>query len=47
VKDTALDSAREGFDTAVLLGATAAVNLAPDDGEKAIAELRQAGVTVG
>lgn len=46
VKDTALDSAREGFDTTVLLAATAAVNLAPDDGDKAIAELRQAGVTV-
>lgn len=46
VKDTALDSAGEGFDTTVLLGATAAVNLAPDDGAKAIAELEQAGVTV-
>ena len=46
VKDTALDSAREGFETTVLLGATAAVNLSPDDGEKAIDELRQAGVTV-
>ena len=29
VKDTALDSAREGFETTVLLGATAAVNLSP------------------
>ena len=46
VKDTALDSAREGFETTVLLDATAAVNLSPDDGEKAIDELRQAGVTV-
>ena len=46
VKDTALDAAHEGFETTVLLGATAAVNLAPDDGEKAIAELRQAGVTI-
>ncbi len=46
VKDTALDSAREGFATTVLLDATKAVNLAPDDGAKAIAELRQAGVTV-
>ena len=46
VKDTALDSAREGFETTVLLGATAAVNLSPDDGEKAIDELRQAGVTI-
>ena len=46
VKDTALDSVREGFETTVLLGATAAVNLSPDDGEKAIDELRQAGVTI-
>ena len=46
VKDTALDSAREGFETTVLLGATAAVNLAPNDSDKAIAELRQAGVAV-
>ena len=46
VKDTALDSVREGFETTVLLGATAAVNLSPDDGEKAIEELRQAGVTI-
>ncbi len=46
VKDTALDSSREGFDTTVLLDATKAVNLAPDDGALAIAELREAGVTV-
>ena len=46
VKDTALDAAQEGFRTTVLLDATAAVNLAPDDGEKAIAELGEAGVTV-
>ena len=46
VKDTALDSKQEGFDTTVLLGATAAVNLAPDDGDKAIEELRQVGVKV-
>ena len=46
VKDTALDSKQEGFDTTVLLGATAAVNLASDDGDKAIEELRQVGVKV-
>ena len=46
VKDTALDSAREGFDTTVLLGATAAVNLAPEDGGKAIEELTAAGVAI-
>ena len=46
VKDTALDAAREGFETTVLLGATASVNLVPEDGEEAIAQLREAGVTV-
>lgn len=46
VKDTALDSVREGFDTTVLLGATAAVNLAAGDGDRAIAELRRAGATI-
>ena len=46
VKDTALDAAREGFDTAVLLAATAAVNLDPGDGDAAIEQLREAGVTV-
>lgn len=47
VKDTALDSAREGFDTTVLLAATAAVNLDPGDGDAAVEQLRRAGVTVG
>lgn len=46
VKDTALDASWEGFDTIVLLDATKAVNLSPDDGNKAISELREAGVTV-
>jgi len=47
VKDTALDAAREGFDTTVLLAATAAVNLNPGDGKAAVEQLRGAGVTVG
>ena len=46
VKDTALDSAGEGFDTTVLLAATAAVNLNPGDGDAAVEQLRSAGVTV-
>ena len=46
VKDTALDAAREGFDTTVLLAATAAVNLDPGDGKAAVEQLRGAGVTV-
>ena len=46
VKDTALDSAGEGFDTTVLLAATAAVNLNPGDGDAAVDQLRRAGITV-
>ena len=44
VKATALDAAREGFDTTVLLEGTRAV--ADETGEQAIVELREAGVTV-
>jgi len=46
VKFTALDAIAEGFDTAVVVDATRAVNLQPDDGEKAIDELRNAGVRI-
>ena len=46
VKATALDAAAGGFAVTVPLPATAAVNLNPADGEKAIAELTQAGVTI-
>lgn len=46
VKDTALDAVRLGYEVEVPLGATAAVNLSPDDGEKSIAALRSAGVSV-
>ena len=44
VKATALDAARLGFETAVLTDAIAAVDLAPGDGERALDELRAAGV---
>jgi nicotinamidase/pyrazinamidase len=44
VKATALDASRLGYATTVITDAIAAVNLAPDDGEKALAELRDAGV---
>ncbi len=43
VKETALDAIRRGFDTTVLTGAVAAVDLEPGDGERALAEIRQAG----
>ena len=46
VKDTALDAVRLGYEVEVPLDATAAVNLSPDDGEKSIAALQSAGVSV-
>ncbi len=46
VKATALDATRLGFETYLLADAVAAVNLQPEDGEKAIDEMRAAGVRV-
>jgi nicotinamidase/pyrazinamidase len=44
VKATALDANRLGFETTVLTDAVAAVDVAPGDGERALDELRTAGV---
>jgi len=44
VKATALDAVRLGFSTVVLTDAVAAVDLEPGDGDRALAELRAAGV---
>jgi nicotinamidase/pyrazinamidase len=44
VKATALDGVRLGFETAVLLDAIRPVDLAEDDGDKAIEEMTAAGV---
>jgi nicotinamidase/pyrazinamidase len=44
VKSTALDAARLGYATTVLLDGIAAVNLAPGDGAAALDELRDGGV---
>jgi nicotinamidase/pyrazinamidase len=44
VKATALDAARLGFETTIVEEAIAAVDLARGDGERALAELRNAGV---
>ena len=44
VKATALDAKRLGFDTFLLTDAVAAVDLAPGDGERALEELRDAGI---
>ncbi len=46
VKATALDAVRLGFDTALLTDAIAAVELQPGDGERAIEEMRDAGVVL-
>jgi nicotinamidase/pyrazinamidase len=46
VKETALDAARAGFDVTVHLDATRPVEVEPGDGERAVAELRAAGVSV-
>jgi nicotinamidase/pyrazinamidase len=46
VKHTALGAARRGFKTTVHLGATRAVNVEPGDDQRAIDELRRAGVDV-
>jgi nicotinamidase/pyrazinamidase len=43
VRATALDAIREGFDTTVLTDAVAAVDVEPGDGERALAEVRDAG----
>ena len=47
VKATALDGRRLGFDVELLPDAVAAVDLQAGDGERAIAEMREAGVRVG
>lgn len=46
VKATALDSLELGYPTSVVAPATAAVNLQPNDGNDALAELAGAGVAV-
>ena len=46
VKATALDAARLGYETSVLAEGIAAVNLEPDDGERALAEMRDAGIAL-
>jgi nicotinamidase/pyrazinamidase len=44
VKETALDGMRLGFETVVLLEGCRAVNLQPEDGDRAIEDMRAAGV---
>lgn len=46
VKFTALDAVAEGFQTSVVTDATKAVNLQPEDGVQALAEMEAAGITL-
>ena len=46
VKETALDARRAGFDVVLHLGATRAIDVHPGDAERALGELRDAGVEV-
>jgi nicotinamidase/pyrazinamidase len=43
VRATALDALRDGFEVVVLTDAIGAVDLAPGDGDRAVAEMRGAG----
>jgi nicotinamidase/pyrazinamidase len=44
VKATALDAVRLGYETALLLPGVRAVNLAPGDGDRALAEMAASGI---
>ena len=46
MKATALDAVDLGFETAVLRKGIRAVDLVPGDGDRAIAEMQAAGVTL-
>jgi nicotinamidase/pyrazinamidase len=46
VKHTVLDALREGFEVKALADAMRAVNVNPDDGAKAIEEMREAGAEI-
>ncbi len=46
VRASAIDACREGFETTVVEDAIRAVNVKPDDGERAIADMREAGAKV-
>ena len=43
VRETVLDAIREGFQVHLIVDATRAVNVRPDDGTRALDELRKAG----
>jgi nicotinamidase/pyrazinamidase len=43
VRETALDALKAGFEVHVIVDATRAVNVKPDDGRRALEDIRQAG----
>ena len=47
VRASVLEARREGFEVIVLEDAIAAVDVHPGDGERALAEMREAGATLG
>ncbi len=47
VKATALDAVRLGYEVELMADAVAAVDLEPGDGDRAIDEMREAGVRIG
>ncbi len=46
VLNTALDARKNGFETVILPEAMRAVNVQPEDGERAIVQMREAGATM-
>lgn len=46
VKETVLDGLRKGFDVTVLADGVRAVNLQPDDGQRALEEMERAGAHI-
>jgi nicotinamidase/pyrazinamidase len=46
VRASTIDACREGFDTTLVEDAVRAVNVNPDDGERAIEDMREAGAEV-
>ena len=46
VKETVLDAVRQGFEVKALADAMRPVNLKPDDGAKAVEEMREAGAEI-
>ncbi|MDY7108189.1 MAG: nicotinamidase [Planctomycetota bacterium] len=46
VRASVLDAIREGFEVRLIRPATRAVNVQPDDGEKALEEMRSAGAVI-